>query len=67
MDGASWEGLHVMGITRYYLNQIVDICREYEEAIESGEIRTDFEDDIEKMVRFDRICEIVKDWRNGRV
>lgn len=65
MDEVSRKGLHVMGITRYYLDQIVDICREYEEAIESGEIRTDFEDDIEKMVRFDRICEIVKDWRNG--
>ena len=56
-----------MGITRYYLDQIVDICREYEEAIESGEIRTDFDDGVEKMVRFERICEIVKDWRNGRV
>ena len=51
----------------YYMNEIAEICREYEEAIESGEIRTDFENDIEKMVRFDRICEIVKDWRNGRV
>lgn len=53
-----------MGITRYYLNQIVDICREYEEAIESGEIRTDFDDNVEKMVRFERICEIVKYWRS---
>ena len=63
MDAVSRKGLHVMD--EYYMNEIAEICREYEEAIESGEIRTDFENDIEKTVRFERICEIVKDWRNG--
>lgn len=63
MDAVSRKGLHVMD--EYYMNEIAEICKEYEEAIESGEIRSDFDDEVEKMVRFERICDLVREWMNG--
>ncbi len=62
MDEVSREGLHVMD--EYYMNEIAEICKEYEEAIETGEISSDFHDRAEKEMRFERICDLVREWRN---